>query len=567
LSILDIMQRTNIVMRALMRRRIDTTLVWSSPRRPQSATSAALKPNWSESNVLQSANVIDINAADHIFKEELSEIPVSPTLKSTSSMPAKGPENLLGEGSFEKTEAVAFNKFSKDEGDILIGTSSGSGAEDDNIGQNDAVNYDKQDKQRSMGRQHPSKSKVFALWVMYKGSSFQGSAYQGRNPTVERELLRGVLRAGLRKDLLYGAINSPDVFKLMMLRHASRTDKGVHSVSNVMSLPLDTEELSNDAVIARLNAKMHPSLRIAACHRTTRSFRGRYEASEREYTFILPSWLFSYTSPDSENATREFRIEERTLEWIGQRLEWFTSEQHNFHNFCSRLSQFDRRVYQKLLDFRVSRVFKWEDDGTEFLEFSILSNSFLNSQIRKIIAYLVCSFRGTLPQDGIGFRKMTGISKFRLPISPSDPLVLRGLSFNRYNKKFEQYPELYSHLEQIPSDLGIVARDDFYENVLTPHICGGSRETWRWWLEYLQTTAADNEFCWGDPVPPQHWPEVPPINQCHLPDYLKDHFGVSNRVQIWDKLVALQRSIRNQTKVGVLEQTEKEEIIFTEQNL
>jgi len=201
------------------------------------------------------------------------------------------------------------------------------------------------------------------------------------------------------------------------------------------------------------------------------------------------------------------------------------------------------------------------------LEFSILSNSFLNSQIRKIIAYLVCSFRGILPQDGIGFRKMTGISKFRLPISPSDPLVLRGLHFDRYNKKFEQYPELYSHLEQIPSDLGIVARDQFYENVLTPHICEGSRETWRWWLEYLQTTAIDNEFSWGDPVPPQHWPEVPPLNQCYLPEYLKDHFGVSNRVEIWDKLVALQRTIRNQGKVGVLEQTEGDETMFNTQNV
>lgn len=78
----------------------------------------------------------------------------------------------------------------------------------------------------------PGSKKHIALLIAYNGTAYNGLQIQEYNNTIEYELLNAIWKAGL-----ISPYNKFDTQKLHFMR-AARTDKGVHAVSNLISLEI-----------------------------------------------------------------------------------------------------------------------------------------------------------------------------------------------------------------------------------------------------------------------------------------------------------------------------------------
>ena len=113
-------------------------------------------------------------------------------------------------------------------------------------------------------------------WVVrfgYDGSAFYGWARQPGLPTVEGELLRGVVRSGLVPS---GARAELEV--------ASRTDRGVSAAANALAL---TTERSGPIVLRALNG-VSPGMFFTAATTVPPDFRVR-RAVRRVYRYFEPA--------------------------------------------------------------------------------------------------------------------------------------------------------------------------------------------------------------------------------------------------------------------------------------
>ncbi|KAF6001586.1 hypothetical protein F1559_003778 [Cyanidiococcus yangmingshanensis] len=160
------------------------------------------------------------------------------------------------------------------------------------------------------------KKRNVALWFGYIGTCFRGSqvVQPRRNETeasthtgdlngdtmvsvsdgtVEGELVQALYRIGAITER-----NLEHVRKVSWSR-ASRTDKGVHAVANVVSVKLlldlerdlDDHEALQASFIEKLNAQLPPSIQVYGGERTTKGFRARAACTMREYEYILPRWV------------------------------------------------------------------------------------------------------------------------------------------------------------------------------------------------------------------------------------------------------------------------------------
>lgn len=115
------------------------------------------------------------------------------------------------------------------------------------------------------------------LTFAYDGSRFQGSATQPHQNSVQDTLANALAHLGIFEKPLF----------------ASRTDKGVHSLGAVASVSCgehfkDLTDLKN-----RLNHFAHPHIHIKNIERVGENFEVRFNATMREYRYILNHNEFS----------------------------------------------------------------------------------------------------------------------------------------------------------------------------------------------------------------------------------------------------------------------------------
>jgi tRNA pseudouridine38-40 synthase len=187
------------------------------------------------------------------------------------------------------------------------------------------------------------KKRNVALWFGYVGTCFRGSqVLQLQQKQAETEIetdrsralspmndgdgtIEGVLVRGLYRIGAISERNLEQVRKVGWSR-ASRTDKGVHAVSNVasMKLLLNLEQDLNErdeicsGFLDRLNAQLPPSIRVHGGQRVSKGFRARSACTMREYEYILPRWVLDNQEELFVEALRRF---EGT---------------HRFHNFSGK---------------------------------------------------------------------------------------------------------------------------------------------------------------------------------------------------------------------------------------
>ena len=224
-----------------------------------------------------------------------------------------------------------------------------------------------------------------AVKFAYDGKNFYGYARQPGLKTVEDDLIKSLIKHSFIEDT-----------NKSKFRSASRTDKGVSALSNVIAFNTSAPKSS---IITSLS-KDFSSILVYGIKDVDPEFNPRY-AKLRQYRYYLLA-------------------DDLDIEKIVKIAACFTGE-HNFSNF-SRLESFKnpiRNIYNIL--------FTIEDD---FLIIDFYAQTFLWHQVRKIMSALIKIGNGKLEKIQIIEALENPFKNIDFGLAPAEPLILRDIVYD-----------------------------------------------------------------------------------------------------------------------------------------
>eukprot|EP01028_Stygiella_incarcerata_P008501 TRINITY_DN370_c0_g1_i1.p1 TRINITY_DN370_c0_g1~~TRINITY_DN370_c0_g1_i1.p1 ORF type:complete len:381 (-),score=98.77 TRINITY_DN370_c0_g1_i1:1024-2166(-) len=272
-----------------------------------------------------------------------------------------------------------------------------------------------------------------ALQVMYRGLEYHGFTSHGTQSvnTVEEELF-----AALRKTLLIrsdGSANvSTEVYKQCDYSRCARTDKGVSSMGQIISLRVRDIRPKGGNYASILNALLPDSIRVLRWAVVSDSFHARYDCSSREYRYYFLG-----------NGLDVDKMQSAAQQFVGE---------HDFRNFCRMdvpaVTDFQRTIYSfdvvpfaclTLLDESI------EGEKKDLCYFQIRGSAFLYHQVRCMVAVLFMIGAGDEEIDIIS--KLLDLEHYpRKPqyvMASFQPLVLQECTFSEIH--WEDSGEIGSH--------------------------------------------------------------------------------------------------------------------------
>jgi tRNA pseudouridine38-40 synthase len=194
----------------------------------------------------------------------------------------------------------------------------------------------------------------YVLEVMYDGTQFHGSQVQGETPTVQRALniaLATLLRTPIQT---FGA---------------SRTDEGVHALSNFYHFDLE-EEFQFD-LHYKLNAVLPGGVAVKQIYKAGNEFNARFEAISRRYRYRV----YHHKNPFLLNRAlyHPLKLHRDILESLAPII----MEYGQFESFAKRHGQSKTHNCQIMQSH-------WEDHGAE-LHYVVEANRFLRGMVRGLV--------------------------------------------------------------------------------------------------------------------------------------------------------------------------------------
>lgn len=218
-----------------------------------------------------------------------------------------------------------------------------------------------------------------ALKFAYNGKNFYGYARQPKLKTVEENIINTLIKNKL--------IKNP---KESIFRSASRTDKGVSSLGNVIAF---NTKFFHREMLNSLN-KENKDILYYSFKNVDNNFYPRY-ANLRQYRYYL-----DYTNLDFEK--------------IVNSLSSFSGE-HDFSNFARvENGKNPVRIINNIIIHKSDR----------FLVIDFFAQNFLWNQVRRIISAIENVGSGKITQDEIIYALKNPQKKFDFGIASAKPLVL-----------------------------------------------------------------------------------------------------------------------------------------------
>eukprot|EP01080_Neovahlkampfia_damariscottae_P008865 gene8865-814_t len=277
---------------------------------------------------------------------------------------------------------------------------------------------DKNDEEESETKKQKLPKKKVVLVIGYNGSNYKGIQINPGQETIEKSVLEACIKIGaISED------NSNDYHKVKWAR-SSRTDKGVHALINLISLKM----LIQKDGLERLNKELPNDIRVYKIQRVTKFFNPKNMCEGRKYEYVIPSFCFN-----DEFKFNNFKLSKEKEEKIEKYLKHFegTKNYHNFTKFTDpnkKLEQFKRYI----TSFKIEK--KFELENIEFLSITIIGQSFLFNQIRKMIGFVICLMTKNFEEEEIEKIHDPKYIKF-VPRVPGEGLMLSELHFPGYNKQ------------------------------------------------------------------------------------------------------------------------------------
>eukprot|EP01012_Entosiphon_sulcatum_P056065 TRINITY_DN7903_c0_g1_i1.p1 TRINITY_DN7903_c0_g1~~TRINITY_DN7903_c0_g1_i1.p1 ORF type:complete len:546 (-),score=81.82 TRINITY_DN7903_c0_g1_i1:24-1634(-) len=332
-----------------------------------------------------------------------------------------------------------------------------------------------------------TKKKAVALLFGYLGTRFAGLQINPGVHTVEEDLLKALALAK------YIPPTRPDEMFKIHWQRASRTDKGVHAVRNVLSLRLwEYPDITTEKSIEAINAELSPDIRILGLKNVTNNFNSRLDCTHRDYHYICPTYTFlsdyfryfpapatvdalplpadmelpadagkkprrsaeaegdggegdgegeeepcnieDFPLPDWTSGAAEYRMPAETLENVRALLNQFVGT-HSYHNFTKRMKSSDGAAKRFITSFTCSDPY--ELNGMEVVRLEVKGQSFLLNQIRKMIGIVMIIVSGQLGAEALEYA-LDPKNAVNVPPAPGTGLMLNDLQFESYNNRLLQ---------------------------------------------------------------------------------------------------------------------------------
>lgn len=295
--------------------------------------------------------------------------------------------------------------------------------------------------------------------MAYCGSGYYGLQYnvktEERLPTIEGEIFRALKKTGLVPD---DVLEEP---KKMSYNSASRTDKGVSALGQVLSFKIKMA----DDFQAVLNKQLPEHIRVMNVVRTTKNFVAKNKCEYRTYSYMLPAFAIKEHSeilkplkakiktacskdftvwyekqlaecentkifPTELEGHKEFRATEQDIKRFDDILKKYVGT-HSFHNFTSGVKMGEATAKRVIKDCKVNRAYMPEFEGYQWIEVKIIGQSFMIHQIRKMIGLALAIMSGWADFD---HWNRSFSERFEdIPRAPADGLLLESVHYDNYN--------------------------------------------------------------------------------------------------------------------------------------
>jgi len=224
-----------------------------------------------------------------------------------------------------------------------------------------------------------------AVKFAYNGREFHGYARQPQLKTIEGEIIKSLIKHGLVED------NEQSCF-----RSASRTDKGVSALCNVIAFNTDT----SNARILQILSDDFTDIIFYGITNVKPDFFPRY-ARQRSYRYYLKK----------DKLDAELAITAASS---------FTGE-HNFSNFA-RVEEFKNPVRI------INNIIVTNQD--DFLIMDFYAQTFLWNQIRRIVSAIQKMVIGKIEKEQIIEALHNPTKKVDLGLAPAEPLILKDIMYD-----------------------------------------------------------------------------------------------------------------------------------------
>jgi tRNA pseudouridine38-40 synthase len=204
----------------------------------------------------------------------------------------------------------------------------------------------------------------YKITVSYDGFEFNGSQTQPEKNAVEDRIVEAFKRLNVEAKIIL----------------SGRTDKGVHATGQVFNVELP-EHFSDVHLLKKLlNHQLPLSIRVLRAKVVSDDFHARFSAKKRVYRYFitqkeLTPFMARYVTFVS--TVNEEKIKEAITYFLGK---------HNFEYFQKMGS--DKRNFEK--EVYEARFYKYK----EFYVFKFKANSYLRSQIRLMVGFLLAISQG-----------------------------------------------------------------------------------------------------------------------------------------------------------------------------
>eukprot|EP00002_Diphylleia_rotans_P017162 TRINITY_DN3328_c0_g1_i6.p1 TRINITY_DN3328_c0_g1~~TRINITY_DN3328_c0_g1_i6.p1 ORF type:complete len:397 (-),score=74.83 TRINITY_DN3328_c0_g1_i6:25-1215(-) len=344
---------------------------------------------------------------------------------------------------------------------------------------------DQESGQQSNSKRAPYAKRKIAMLIAYNGEGYQGLQYNPGAKTLEDEIEKAIFAAGA-----ISADNHGDFHKIGWQR-AARTDKGVSALGQVVSY----KTLMIPDLIEKINEHLPPQIRALDFTRVTGGFNAKNHCDGRRYSYIIPTFAFapSQSGPSEEGTTYapDFKFTDEHLAKIRSLLKKFEGTR-NFHNYTVHKKACDPSSMRFIRSFECGEPFV--KDGIELVHLTIIGQSFMLHQIRKMVGTIVCVVRGDLSLETFEETLLPKI--VRTPMAPALGLFLEKCYYKGYEARFRSKELLF------PDGTADPQKDAFRAQYIIPHITGKEKSDYvvAGWLRCLDINPASKNAYSQDEV-------------------------------------------------------------------
>ncbi|MGB1227030.1 MAG: tRNA pseudouridine(38-40) synthase TruA [Poseidonibacter sp.] len=221
--------------------------------------------------------------------------------------------------------------------------------------------------------------------VSYDGSLYKGSQKQPNRQTIEDKLLLAFKRINIDTKIIL----------------SGRTDKEVHATGQVFNCVIPDFWKDFSKLKDTLNQQLPSSIRIHNIKKVADDFHSRFHAKKRVYRYLVTTkniTAFNNKFITQTKNINESKIQEAIKEFIGV---------HDFEYFHKQGSEKDvtiREIYD-------TKFYKYKD----IYIFKFTANSYLRSQIRLMVGFLLKISEGKLSIDDLKTQLSKKENIHRLP--------------------------------------------------------------------------------------------------------------------------------------------------------